>query len=179
MGRAHKCNGPECPCVKCSSCNRRYAQKNARRKHELYKCSQLKQQALSAEAEHLLTLKGGGATCDVEMVKVETAQEPNTPERVVVAFATNNPHVLQCSACGKYMRGMTKHITSKHKAKMVLVHREIPDGSVCVWKNDRAEREENIPLKMTIKEEPTAVQEETRVPEYIMEEEDPLCVDFL
>jgi len=48
---------------------------------------------------------------------VEGAQVKPT----VKAFVTNNPKVLLCSACGKNFKNMKCHISSKHKAEMVIV----------------------------------------------------------
>jgi len=39
----------------------------------------------------------------------------------VKAFVTNNPKVSLCSACGKNLKNMKCHISSKHKAEMVIV----------------------------------------------------------
>ena len=52
--------------------------------------------------------------------------EKYTERAVVKAFTTNNPHVLVCSLCGKYMRRSRGgvHIALKHKGRMQIVHED-------------------------------------------------------
>ena len=52
--------------------------------------------------------------------------EKYTERAVVKAFTTNNPHVLVCSLCGKYMRRSRGgvHIALKHKGRMQVVHED-------------------------------------------------------
>ena len=45
----------------------------------------------------------------------------------VKAFKTNNPHVLKCSLCKKYLRVMKVHMTKVHNAEMEVVNREDED----------------------------------------------------
>ena len=42
----------------------------------------------------------------------------------VKAFKTNNPHVLKCSLCKKYLRVMKVHMTKVHNAEMEVVDGE-------------------------------------------------------
>ena len=52
--------------------------------------------------------------------------EKYTERAVVKAFTTDNPHVLVCSLCGKYVRRSRGgvHIALKHKGRMQIVHEE-------------------------------------------------------
>ena len=92
-------------------------------------------------------------------------KEPKIHGKVVVAFATNNSHVLQCSACGKYRKGMKIHITTKHKAEMVVVHKTVEQEkefkSFVDPQELEAEIEEQVIRSMDeAQAEPTLVKEE-------------------
>jgi Zn ribbon nucleic-acid-binding protein len=91
------------------------------------------------------------------------------PPRVVQAYFTNNAHILQCSACGKHMRGMKMHITTKHKAQMVVGPRPMAPST----------HYQTLPIgiepHVVIKEEPQVViKEEIQDLDFLVGEKDPL-----
>ena len=59
-------------------------------------------------------------------LKEKYPSEKYTERAVVKAFTTDNPHVLVCSLCGKYMRRSRGgvHIALKHKGRMQIVHED-------------------------------------------------------
>jgi len=54
----------------------------------------------------------------------------------VKAFKTNNPHVLKCSLCKKYLRVMKVHMTKVHNAEMEIVDKEDEHDSAKDIAND-------------------------------------------
>ena len=146
MGRRpHECPNTECPCFRCSVCGRRWLHRNKLLKHQIYTmCGDVgeEQKARDLAPKHIEPKPDDNSSTPATSSSTPPAprlwnfppkkvyKNRNDGRPIVKAFTTNNPHVLVCSKCGKYIRRSRSgvHINSKHKARMQIVHEDQEQG---------------------------------------------------
>jgi len=181
--KPHECLTDDCPCYKCSGCNKKWTKRFNLEQHQRHQepcASRLSQEQKSIDSapksgdtgkrlgnwalpsamgttrimpkgelvgsfdkdkvtgSTRIMPKGEILESSEKDQRVPGSSQPKLKERerypsekyteraVVKAFTTDNPHVLVCSLCGKYVRRSRGgvHIALKHKGRMQIVHED-------------------------------------------------------